>query len=212
MGLAVSVGIVAGMLSIGEDEGVAHYRAEFDALSAALRAEGVDWREPEGADVPPMRAHAGSFPYSFLHYLRRTYALLQRDEPVTPVASRDELDRDEHKVADETSMFSSHLLCHSDCEGYYIPVDFPDPLFLPEDAGLAGAGMVGSSQGLRAELIACAPALGIRLDDGALSDAEAARLNDIPDEADFGIETVVWLTLYETTRASIAGGHAIVFG
>jgi hypothetical protein len=212
MGLAVSVGIMAEMLSIGEDEGVAHFRADFDRLSAALAADGVDWREPESADVPPMRQHAGSFPYSYLHYLRRTFALLQRGEPVTPVASPDELDRDEHKVSDETTMMSSHLLCHSDCEGYYVPVDFPEPLFLPEDAGIEGGGMVGSSQGLRAELVRCAPALGIRLDDGSLPDEEAARLYDIPDEADFGIETVVWLTLYEATRVSIARGHAIVFG
>ena len=49
-------------------------------------------------------------------------------------------------------MFASHLLCHADYAGYYIPVDFADPLFLPEEAKIGGAGMVGSSQQLLAEL------------------------------------------------------------
>jgi hypothetical protein len=62
---------------------------------------------------------------------------------------------------DETSVLASHLLCHSDAGGYYVPVDFGDPLFLPEEAEVRGAGMVGSSQGLLAELAGIASPLGI---------------------------------------------------
>jgi hypothetical protein len=49
-------------------------------------------------------------------------------------------------IDDQSSMLSSHLPCHSDCEGYYVPIDFGEPLFADEDA-FAGAGMLGSSQG-----------------------------------------------------------------
>lgn len=108
-------------------------------------------------------------------------------------------------------MLDSHLLCHSDCEGYYVPVAFDEPLFLPPDAGVAGGGMVGSSQGLLDELRGCAPALGIALDGGELTDDEARRVGDLPETDPFMIEASVWLTLHEACRASIAGGHAIVF-
>jgi hypothetical protein len=77
-----------------------------------------------------------------------------------------------------------------------VPVDFGDPLFLPEHAGAAGGGMAGSSHGLLAELLRCVPALGIQVDpDGTLSDDDAARVFGLSDDADFGSESTVRLTL-----------------
>jgi hypothetical protein len=200
MGLAISVRSVSQF-------------ADHDKLSSALAREGVVWQEPHEVDVPPMRPCFSGFSYSWLHYLRRVLTLVDTQEPVTAIAGRDELDHYSDRIADQASLLSSHLLCHSDSDGYYLPVDFGDPLFLPEDAGVAGGGLVGSSQGLLTELRRCAPALGIRLDpDGALSDDEAARIGQLfDDDADFAIETTVWLTLHEACRASIASGHAIVF-
>jgi hypothetical protein len=210
MGLAISVGIEPELAD--DEKELAEARAMFEGLSAALAAEGVIWTEPIGAPVPPSRAPALSFPYSWLHYLRRVYALVSIGRPVTPVDGPDERDRDNDAVEDETVMFSSHLLCHSDCEGYYVPVDFNEPLFLTEESGVAGGGMVGSSQGLRAELRRCAPAIGIRLTpDGSLPDAEAERLADLPEDASYFIESTVWLTLHEACEVSIASGHAIEF-
>lgn len=209
MALAVSVGAVAEMLSIDE-EAAAEHRALLDQLSAALADKGVDWREPDDTAVPPMGPHLAGFPYSCLHQLRRVLVLLRLGEPVTPVSSDEELDRDEHKINDVTSQLDSHLLCHSDCEGFYVPVDFGDPLFLDEHR-VPGGGVVGSSHGLLKDLLLCAPPLGISLDDGALTTVEAERLLDLPDDADFAIESMVWLTLYEACRVSIDSGHAIVF-
>jgi hypothetical protein len=120
---------------------------------------------------------------------------------------------------------ASHLLCHSDAEGFYVPVDFKDVLFdgdsCEEDddeddveegeAGLPG-GMLGSSCRLLEELVFVAPALGIHLDNGKLSDEEAERIDALIEE-DGGLyrEYVSWLLLYESARLSIAHKTAIVF-
>lgn len=103
-------------------------------------------------------------------------------------------------------MFSSHLLCHADYAGYYIPVDFPDPLFLPEAANVGGAGMVGSSRQLLAELRTFASAIGIQLDEaGAVTEEKPA------DDDPFDAEKFAWSQLYRACLASLDSGHAIVF-
>lgn len=216
MGLGISVGIESWA---SDEEGITHYRAEMHRLSTALMQEGVTWRQPEEPvrhgpeSTPPfMRSHAASFPYGYLHYLRRVFALMRREEPVTPISGQEELSRDHYKVEDEILKLYSHLLCHSDCDGYYVPVDFHDPLFLSDDAGIAGGGMVGSSHRLLAELRECAPVIGIQIEkDGSLSDAEASRVFALPESAPFEIESVVWLALHEACRASIATGCAVIF-
>lgn len=217
MSLFVSVGIITDVAH--DEEGVAAFQASLDGLSAGLADKGLTWREPDGSSAVEMRPHVGGFPYSCLHYLRRVYALVDNGEPVTPARGEEDLARDRHWIEESTEMVESHLLSHSDHAGYYVPVDFGDhPVFL---SGVEGDGMVGSSQRLLSELCWCAPALGIRLDtaassagadtDDELSDAEAARLFALPPEADFATESMVWLTLYEACRVSIASGHAIVF-
>ena len=207
MGLAISVGCP----SLGDEEGEASYAADCARVSAALAAEGIIWSEP--GDPPPYdaeRPHLSSFSYSFLRYLCRAYALQWDDQPVTPATSSADLDAAEGIISDAISMLSSHLLCHSDCDGYYVPADFDDPLFL--DQSLPGAGMIGSSQGLRRELVRIAPAIGVRLaEDGSLDDDEATRLAKVAEADPFGIEQTVWLTLYEASRVSIAHGNAIIF-
>jgi hypothetical protein len=207
MGLAVSVGIPA----IGDAEGEAQVQRQYARLSDALAAQGVRWVMPDAPARPAGgRRHVSSFPYSSLHYLRRAYALRFEGRPVTPVVNGDLSDGDRY-VADASSMLSSHLLCHSDSAGYYVPVPVDDPLFLPRESGIAGGGMVGSSHGLLKELIRIAPDIGVRLEgDATLNDAEAQRLLD--NQADpYRIEQMVWLTLHEACRASIESGQPIIF-
>ncbi|MBB2914949.1 hypothetical protein FHS43_006261 [Streptosporangium becharense] len=221
MGLAISVGIETFAI---DEEGYAYRRAEMDRLSAVLAKEGVTWRQPDDPvwrgpeGTPPfMRSHVGSFPYGYLRYLHRVVALVRSGGAVTPVSSQEELARDNDLVVEEAILLSSHLLCHSDYDGYFVPVDFDDPIFLFDEAGGGGARgggaeVIGSSHGLLAELRRCAPAIGIRLEeDGSLSDAEAARVFELPQSAPFEIESVVWLTLHEACRASIATDCAIIF-
>jgi hypothetical protein len=209
MGLAISVGNPF----LGDDEGEQRYRLRMEGLRDALAGRGVEWSEPD--TVPPpsaMRKHISSFPYRYLHYLRRAYALDYLGIPVTPAASYDEVQRADHQIEDATLGLSSHLLCHADQSGYYVPAEFDDPLFL--DESIDGAGMVGSSPGLLDELQRVAPLIGVELADGdELPDAEAARLfgSDVDEANPFGIEQTVWLTLHEACRASIAHGNAVVF-
>ena len=213
MGLGIGLGIVRNVA--GDDEGEAWARSSLQKLQAALAAEGIEgWTEAEQIDPPDagMRRHTSSFPYSFLHYLRRAYAIRATGEAVLPTHSEADLESASRIVEDEASMLSSHLLCHSDAEGYYVPVAFGDPCFLDASAGVAGAGMVGSSVTLLGELRALAPAIGITLEpDGTLSDAEAARLAAVREGSPWLREHTVWLALHERCRASVRYGLTIVF-
>ncbi|MEY9892023.1 hypothetical protein ABIA31_005698 [Catenulispora sp. MAP5-51] len=213
MGLGISVGLLCDQAR-NDPEGYAHHREGFDRLTRALAAEGITWSEPEVIHkAGDEHDYSAGFPYSYLSHMRRTFTLAELGEPVTPRAaiSDEEYERDQAKVQDEMVMFSSHLLCHTDDEGYYIPVDFSDPLFLPEEAQVAGAGMVGSSHRLRAELAGFATSLGIRLDEqGMVSADEAAAIEAGTDEP-FTAERYAWLHLYQACLASIGSGHAIVF-
>lgn len=210
MGLGVTVGVLEAFA--GDEDALAHFRKQFTLLETALAEQGrAGYREPERV-IRVGRPTVDSFPYSFLHYLRRAYALFVSGKTVTPAADEEALERDAAVVEDEASMLSSHLLCHSDCDGYYVPVQFPDPLFVDEALGVAGGGMVGSTQRLFSELLRVAPAIGVRISaDGSLSDSEARRLYDLGDDHPFFREQVVWLTLHEACRDSLATGAAIVF-
>ncbi|GAA1959687.1 hypothetical protein [Kitasatospora viridis] len=201
MGLSISVGLL----------GTPDMRDDARTLHRALEAAGVAWREPAGADA----SFSAGFPYSFLTGLRRVYALHRLGEPVTPArrVSPEQYEEDLELVDEETYLFDSHLLCHSDCEGYYIPVDLGDPLFLPADSGVPGGAMVGSSQNLLTELHSFAPALGIHPNpDGSLPPAEAARLATLLDDEPFEPELFTWHQLHQACHASVASGRAIVFG
>ncbi|ALG06542.1 hypothetical protein [Kibdelosporangium phytohabitans] len=190
MGLAISVGP-------GE------YEEEFDELSAGLKELGVEWSAPTvRGDLSGRAAHM-SFGYSTVHFLRRAYALTKAGRPVTPVSTIPDMEQDSDVVAEEAEMFESHLLCHSDSDGYYVPVDFETPEVVDDQ-------FVGSSQRLLVELRFCAAALGIALaEDGTLSDAEAERINAL--ETPYPFEWLAWLALHEACLMSIESGHAIVF-
>jgi hypothetical protein len=215
MGLGISVGFLADMKQ-HDEEGLAWARKELDAICRYLEGEGLPtWEEPE--ELPPlgMRPHIDAFPYSTIHYLRRAYALAYEhpdQQPVKPVGGEG-LEAYDALVADLSTMFSSHLLCHSDCEGWYLPVDFEDPLFAPEELGISGAGMLGSSYGLLRELRQVAPYIGIRLEaDGSLSDAEAKRIyEEAAEDGPTWHELTAWLTLHEMARVSIKHRTAIHF-
>jgi hypothetical protein len=210
MGLSISVGLIADLANADADGFDQHSRA-LDRLSRGLAAEGIDWHEPPAADPASARTCFAGFPHDYLTQLRRILVLVNLGEPVTPAAlvsdAQYELDRE--RIQDELAMLASHLLCHADDAGYYVPVDFPDPLFLPEDAQVAGAGMVGSSQRLLAELAGIAPALGIPLDDRgvAVEPDDHGPATDRP----FATERFTWYQLYRACRASIASGRAVVF-
>ena len=206
MGLSISVGLLADLYH-NDAEGFEYHREGFARLTRALAVEGIDWREPDAVTLPAAHEYSAGFPYGYLTRLRRIYVLARNGEPITPAAEigTPRYERDLEQIDDETAMLDSHLLCHADDSGYYLPLDFADPLFLPRDLELEGGGMVGSCHRLRGELVGIAPVLGIRPD-------EADRLAAYPPNDPFEPEKYAWLALYQSCEASIAGGHAIVFG
>ena len=227
MGLAVCVGMLAELLE-DDPESAEGFEEELAEVNRVLAAAGLPpHTESRGPLELDSRASIDGFPYSFIHYLRRAYAhrVLSPDWMATPLA--DDVDPTaDPKIQALLDGCESHLLCHSDAEGFYVPVDFDEVLFdgdggdeeeaegdadIEEPAGLPG-GMLGSSQRLLEELVFVAPALGIRLDDGRLSDEEAERIDALIDEDD-GLyrEYVSWLLLYESARLSIEHRTAIVF-
>ncbi|WP_189243917.1 hypothetical protein [Planobispora rosea] len=210
MGVSISVAFLAD-LERNDPDGAVYHRRAFERLSAALAQEGIAWREPDAPDTRPVSA---GMPYGYLHHLRRVFVLHKYGRTVTSAHATDpdQYDLDMGRVNDETTLFSSHLLCHADSEGYYVPVDFGDPLFLPEQANVAGGGIVGSSQRLRAELAFIAPALGIKADGtGAVPQRELARLAATPPDDPFEPELFAWHRLYRACTVSISSGHAVVF-
>ncbi len=217
MGLAISVGFLADMKQYDE-EGLEWGRSALAKVQAYLQENGFPtWDEPEDLDHASLglRRHISSFPYSTIHYLRRAYALCTEypDRLVKPVGPEG-LDATQHLVDDATTLLSSHLLCHSDSAGWYVPVELRDPLFAPPDSGIDGGGMIGSSQALLRELRVVAPAIGVQLEvDGTLSDDEAARVYEASgeDAEPFFNELTAWLALHETALASVRIGSAIRF-
>lgn len=216
MGLAISVGALAELLE-EDPEGAEWMEESFAAANRLLAAAGLPLHtEPRVLEPLQSRASLCSFPYSFIHYLRRAYAY-RVDSPNWVAAPLDEdEDPSEDEVLEEVAeRFESHLLFHSDAEGFYLPVDFDDVLVADpadEEAAVPGE-LLGSSYRLMEELVLVAPALGIALTvDGQLSDAEAARIDEIACSGE-GLcrEIASWLALYEAARLSIQHKTAIVF-
>jgi hypothetical protein len=208
MGLAVGVGLLED-LTRNDAEGAQWLRRELAALDPILARAGLPaHREPDRFEVPlfQLRRSCTSFPYSFLHYLRRAFAHVRVG---LPIPDDDEL-RPEHDavVEDASTMFDSHLLCHSDAEGYYAPVDFAEPIFDDEVLG----GMLGSSQGLLRELVEVAPHIGVELtSEGRPTPVCEAELQAIEDSGPLWRERLVWYTLFEAASLSLRFNTLIVF-
>jgi hypothetical protein len=207
MGLAVTVGILAD-LNENDPESVDYIRDDFTAINNALaKAKLPSHIEPES--LPPLddRTPVLGFPYSCLHQLRRVYAHHVASGTLAPPVDPDT--EAEDPIIERVSGPRHHLLWHSDCEGYYIPIDFPEVI---EGEDLPGGGF-GSSQRLLAELQQIAELLGIRLEAGQLPDSEAERISALIDEGSNAYETeiMVWIALYEAARLSIEHRTAIQF-
>lgn len=212
MGLAISVGVLADLL-IHDAEGAEWMSEDLAAANRVLVAAGLPAHD-EPRQLPPLahRAALRSMPYSFIHHLRRAYAHCVNTPEWIATPLPEGVDPAQDPVLDaEVTMFSSHLLCHSDAEGFYLPIDFTEVLFDESDDHDLPGGMLGSSYRLRDELVRVAPSLGIALQGDALSDAEAARIGrlTLKDEGLYR-ELASWLALYEAARLSIEHKTAVV--
>ncbi len=213
MGLSVNVGVIADALRF-DPEAADWYREDFETINRVLEEEGLPSHD-EPKELPELvwRNDCSGFPYTFIHYLRRFYARAVEDFDwiPSPVAEGEDPTEDE-VLNEESEKCESHLLCHSDCEGYYLPINFSDVIV--SDKHEIPGGLLCSSFRLEEELIAIAPKLGIVLKDGVLSDsnANAINLECTEETTPFYIEKLVWITLFEAARLSIEHKSAIQFG
>ena len=209
MGLAIEVGVLAHVLE-GDEEAAEWLRESFANVNAVLAEMGLPTHsEPESLPALDDRSILESFPYSFLHYLRRIYARWRQNPEEMATPCPEDQDAASDPAIDE-EMLDSHLLCHSDCEGFYFPIDFSD-VIIDEDQGRIEGSLLGSTYRLHEELIAMAPCLGIR-DAEALPDTVVNEIHEaVETESELWIEKGVWLTLYEACRLSKQHGAAICF-
>jgi hypothetical protein len=125
MGLTASIGLLDSMR--GNPDALASFRTRFTAVNDVLRAAGLPAHE-EPAELPPhvYQSELDSIGWDWLHCLRRLHALvLQGIEPTPP--PEDYPPRELDPVLDlELSVHQrSHLIVHSDAQGWYVPIDFP---------------------------------------------------------------------------------------
>ncbi len=211
MGLAISVGILADVME-NDPEDADWVREEIEQINLVLSERDLPpHAEPESLPSFSTRDAMDSFPYSFLHYLRRFYAHVKADsswQPTPILEGQDPIDDDPFYKEFEIDC-DSHLLCHSDAEGYYVPIDFDEVIV---DERVSGE-MLGSSVRLMDELVKVAPYLNIPLSNGYLTDGNAEVLaQEEEDSSPFWIERLVWFALYENARLSIEHKAAIHFG
>src|SRR3970040_125744 len=159
MGLALSVGLLSD-LKKNDPEGSATFSSYFGEVNKLLTANNLPSHvEPDG--VAPWDAEM--FGYSGLHYLRRLAAYVDSGLELPPPGNADSSDDERlaayfgHVTGEQPGMFKSllrkvprfrrefdHLIVHSDAEGFYLPLDFPDVLIANDGLQIPG-GMVGST-------------------------------------------------------------------
>ncbi|QJW95996.1 hypothetical protein [Frigoriglobus tundricola] len=138
MGLDLSVGTLAWCLANGEAEGADWTRRDMREINRLLAANGLSAHvEPETLPNLRDRCRLHGMPYSWIHYLRRAIAFA-RQSPADFRPLNEDQDPNDARVDREIDLFQSHLICHSDSDGYYVPIDFWNPLFDDTDV-LVGA-------------------------------------------------------------------------
>lgn len=215
----MSLIVVVGSLLEQEDEWCEHLVQQFEAINRVLRAHSLpEHREPTSP--------AGDLPweqnmfYGQVHDLRRLAAYLwlglDLPAPATNDSTRDPVLRrfyDSEKEPDGNPGYV-HLINHSDCDGFYIPIPFERVLYADPATKIAGT-MVGSSQMLMAGCQQVAEALDLPLDLDPESD-EAREAEESLGESDvlwqrYGRESYACLVFYQAAKRSIESGCAVVF-
>jgi len=233
MGLCLCVGFEAD-LKEHDPEGYEDVRAEMAKVNQALRAEGLPEHHEPDAVSPDDFISFDMFGYSGLHYLRRIAAHISYTGKLPPPgdndSTKDALLQQYYtesiqekapkgflalfKKAQKSKAFEfNHLLQHSDCEGYYLPVEFSSVIFPDPNLKIPGE-MIGSAPSLLRECKRLAEALAIPHG----IDPESDELWDAADSQGqgdgwrrYGVESFSCVRLIHACEASIRSGAALVF-
>ncbi len=211
MSLAICVGVLA--VDNPDPEAVVYHRKQFHHVNRVLAENGLPPHvEPEILPDFPYRGQLISFPYAWTPYLHRAVAFArQAPDQFCPVREGENPYKDKRVDAELYTFAESHLICHSDTEGYFVPIDFPD--IIADQAGELHGRILGSSQRALADLVKVAPLLGIALEGQNLLDEVAWAIAKEPDESHpYWIERKVWLSMFEAFRLSVEHGCAVVYG
>jgi hypothetical protein len=207
MGVSVSTFALA-FANIHDHEGAAWIRSNLEHVNDVLREAGhTTFTEPESEPDGVEQAFSNGFPYGFFYTLHRAYSRVQRGLEVIPAG--EEFTPEDHDLIDEVgNEGASHLICHSISEGFYVPLEFTDPLF---DERVLGS-WLGSSQALLRELAELTAPLGIEVD--AVGNPTPGMCSRVFDESDHPLkrERFAWLTLHQAAKISVRYGTAIHFG
>lgn len=208
------MGVIIGVLDLAELDAEGEFEAEeadefredIAILNRFLLAEGfAPFVEPR--PLPEFRRRSsGHHSFAALQELRRAYVcLLAGEELRTGEVSDEDLEfirrvRESHP--------ESHLLHHSEYEGYYIAREMPKGPLIDND--LPGV-YLGSSQGLMKELLMVGEALGFEVIDGRLSRDCLKELKE-KGRANPQYESVgIWLSLFESARFSVKYNTLVSF-
>lgn len=204
MGLAIGVGVLADLIN-NDEEGAEWMRRSVSALNKVLVENGLPPHEEPQRLPTFLRRSVTSYPYSFLHYLRRAFACVVKGKQLR-IGNMTDADFD--FVQDVTIDYMDlHLLSHSDAEGFYVPQEFRDPLC---DDRLPG-GFAGSLPQLLKELARVAPVLDIHLVEGRLLPEDANKLASVEDSDPLFREKIVWFSLHEAAHLCLELGTLLVF-
>ncbi len=212
MGLGIQVGLLAYFIENNDPEGAYWLRESLDRVNEVLVEKGLPPHlEPKNLNISACTSWG--FPYSWIHHLRRLYARSIADPDWVPTPTpADEDPADDDVLDNEMYMFDSHLICHSDSEGFYLPIDFDEIIVDDKKQDRIAGGLLCSSDRLRQELVAIAPKLGIMLDGEHLTEAEADKIaRDTRSQEGLWIEKIVWISLFSAARLSIEHKTAICF-
>lgn len=217
MGLTVSVGVYTDDLP---DEVREQYRTDFRQINRILKNAGIPAHKekPCGAE-DWWNVGMG---YSSLHFLRRFAASVAVSERAPAPLRRNahasnspEIRAYLSRVVRPASRVYDHLMCHSDAEGYYVPIDFPNVLNADQAVPLTG-GRLGSSVRLRDECRRLADHLELPETDFDLDDdGEWRRLKKASRGTvwhRYPIEAFACAALRTACNPSIALKAAITFG
>jgi hypothetical protein len=211
----MGLNMVVGVLVDADEEYAEMVRTDFTAIGELLQRAGAGrWAEPDTIQD----AEFGMWGYSGLHTVRRLAVHLGASGrlPESLVEARHATD--DALLTKAYAVLPSnppgpfdHLIYHSDCEGYYVPVGF-DRVIVDERAP---GGYLGSSVRLLEETRRIAQALGLPddldPDSEEVFEATSAETPATEGWQRYGIEAYVCLQLLRAAELSIATGSAIAF-
>ena len=232
MGLCLCVGFAAD-LKENDPEGYEDFKAEIAKVNATLRAQGLpEHHEPDEVGAADFIS-LDMMGYSGLHYLRRIAAHISFTGKLPPPGDSDSskdallgqyyMESIQEKAPNGLALFKkaqkskafefNHLLHHSDCEGYYLPMEFTNVIFPDPKLKVPGE-MIGSAHYLLRECKRLAETLAIP----ECIDAASAELWDAANNQGqgdgwhrYGVESFTCVRLMRACEASIRSGAALVF-